>query len=158
MKSYIQEIEALIHDQKANTSSLQTILLSYNIPKIDHIKEDLLDIILNHIHSILKDHLITPEEKSTCEYLKKLFKIKEGDFYKYRRNEVEKILHIQFERIYKDQRINQAEALHKIDLQEIFDLSYDQMESFKLKSVLDALDSGANILDLDTTHNPNKPN
>ncbi len=103
---------------------------------------------------ILNDHIISGNEKFNVELLKKYFNIKEGDFYKIRYQEVEYILHRQFERIYQDNAVSKEEALGKVDLQDIFDLSYDQFEEFKEKEIRRALNQGADIAGLDASKFP----
>ena len=48
------------------------------------------------------------------------------------------------------------EAMMKIDLQRLFDLSYDQYLAFEQRAVEEALSNGANIEDLDTCYNYKK--
>lgn len=107
-----------------------------------------------YINLILNDHNITENEKNNIRLLKIYFKIKEGDFYNKRYNEVEDILHRQFERLYLDNKISESESIFNVELQEIFDLSYDQFDKFKEKEVRRALDSGIEITKLDTARIP----
>ncbi len=58
--------------------------------------------------------------------LKLLFRIEEGDFYIFKRKEVGELLASEMGRILDDRSVNKVEALHKVDLQRAFDLSYDQ--------------------------------
>ena len=80
-----------------------------------------------------------------------LFKIAEGDFYKLRYEEVNEILKEQLIRIYRDDnRIDQEESLHKVGLQELFSLSYDQFLQFANKEDILALEKGADSKDIDS--------
>jgi hypothetical protein len=151
---YIIDIAELIYNSELNRENIQKILDEHKIKKIDDIKEDLLDLLIVYINLILNDHIISTNEKYNVELLKKYFKIQEGDFYKYRYQEVEDILHRQFERIYLDNNVSKEEAIHHVDLQDLFNLGYDQFEEFKSNEIRRALDHGANILDLDTAKIP----
>lgn len=98
---------------------------------------------------ILDDHIVSESERFNIEILKKYFRIKEGDFYTHRYSEIENILHRQFERIYSDNDVNLEEAIHKVALQEVFDLSYDQFEEFKQNEISRAIEQGADATTLD---------
>jgi hypothetical protein len=156
LRDYIIDIAELIYNSELNRENIQKILDEHKIKKIDDIKEDLLDLLIVYINLILNDHIISTNEKYNVELLKKYFKIQEGDFYKYRYQEVEDILHRQFERIYLDNNVSKEEAIHHVDLQDLFNLGYDQFEEFKSNEIRRALDHGANIFDLDTARYPNE--
>lgn len=84
------------------------------------------------------------------------FDIEEGDFFKHRQHEVQRVLSRQFGRLYADGMVDKGEAVHNVYLQEIFGLSYDQFDAFKAEAVNNALKQGADITDLDTASNPPK--
>ena len=152
--NYISHIVELIYNEDLSVETLNAVLEKYNIKSIDVIKEELLDLILIYINLALNDHILSENEKKNIRLLKIYFKIKEGDFYKYRFSEVEEILQRQFERLYMDDKIDESEELHKVDLQEIFGLSYDQFDSFKAVEIIKALEKGADIGKLDTARFP----
>lgn len=154
LSGYLNEIAKLIHTCEFNRSILDKVLQKHGIRKVEDIKEELLDMLLAYINLVLKDHIITENEKRNVNLLKRLFKIKEGDFFNYRYYEIEEILNKQFQRIYYDDNIDKSEAIHKVELQEIFDLGYDQFEAFKEKEIKASLKRGANIENMDTTRNP----
>ena len=105
---------------------------------------------LAYINIVLDNNIITENEARNVKLLKKFFKVKEGDFYNYRHKQIESILNKQFERIYADNQIDTEEALHKVGLQELFDLSYDQFLNLIDKEVKAALQRGADPNELDT--------
>lgn len=147
---YISEIIERIYSNDFSKKSLDGILNRYAIVKIEDIKEELLDLLLVYINLILNDNLISEREAGNVRILKRVFKIKEGDFYHLRYYEVEDILSRQFERIYSDNKIDRAEAILKVELQELFGLSYDQFLELVDQEVEAALQRGANLSDLDT--------
>lgn len=155
---YISEIAGLIHDDNLSSKNLNKILNDYNIEQIQDIKEELLDLLLVYINLILNDHIIAENERKNLELFKIYFKIKEGDFYKLRYDDLQDIISRQFERLYHDHKIDYEEALHTGYLQGLFDLSYDQIDKFKEYYVRLALESGADITDLDTAKVPDKYN
>lgn len=154
LSDYVIDIAELIYNKNLDRKNIQEILEEHKIKKIEDIKEELLDLLIVYINLVLNDHLISSNEKYNVEVLKKYFKIEEGDFYKYRYQEVEDVLQRQFEKIYLDNVISKEEALHSVELQGLFDLSYDQFDKFKENEISKALGRGANIMDLDTVRSP----
>ena len=147
---YIKAISKNIISNILDKPSLEKILKEYNINKTEYIKEELLDLLLAYIKLILQDNFISEEELKNLKLLKRLFSIKEGDFYNYRYKQIEEILDRQFTLIYSDNEIDTQEALHKVGLQELFDLSYDQFLELVDKEVKAAIERGAKDDDLDT--------
>lgn len=147
---YINEIIELIYTCEFDRSHLDRILKDNNIRQIEDIKEELLDLLIVYINLILNDNAITENEARDLKILKRVFKIKEGDFYNHRKHEIKEVLNRQFERIYSDNRIDEEEALLKVGLQELFDLSYDQFIELVNFEVKAALYRGGDLYDLDT--------
>ena len=83
-------------------------------------------------------------------FLKRFFKILEVDFYSKKYHQIEEILNKQFEYMYQNNVIDTNEALQKVELQQLFDLSYDQFLELSRKAVKGAIERGANVIDLDT--------
>lgn len=150
-------INALANLGHLDRSGLQALQGSNEVVNLVDYKEALLDLILDYIGLALDDHILTTEEANTVLYLKRLFAIKEGDFYQLRYAQVKEVLHRQFERIYRDDdKISLEEATHKVALQDVFDLSYDQFLTFKEHEIRLALARGADIRNLDTAKLPKK--
>lgn len=125
-----------------------------NIRKIEDIKLETLDLLILYAHYILEDNVISNEKLEDFSFLKLLFKIKEGDFRKYKNIEIKEILKKQFIRAYSDQRIDNEEEMQSVNLQSLFDLSYDEFENLKKEEVINALLNGANPKDLDIAKIP----
>jgi hypothetical protein len=151
---YIIDIAELIYNSELNRENIQKVLEEHGIRKIEDVKEELMDLVIVYINLILNDNVISENEKYNVELLKKYFKIKEGDFYTKRYEEVEDILNRQFIKIYSDNNINMEEAIHNVDLQGLFNLSYDQFDKFKENEIRRAIEQGADITDLDTAKFP----
>ena len=149
-KEYIRQIATLVCNDNLDKQNFDKILSEYNFSHAEEIKEDVLDMLLAYINYILEDNFITENEAKNLNLLKRFFKVKEGDFYEYRYKEVEVILDKQFEFIYSDNKINTEEALHKVGLQELFDLGYDQFLELVDKEVKAAVERGANSDEIDT--------
>jgi hypothetical protein len=150
-KEYIREIALLVVNDELIRENIQKILAKYGYTLQD-IKNDLLDILISYTNTILEDNIITENEKRNFTFLKLYFNIKEGDFYRYKLYEIKNILHQQFEKLYLDNNISEEEAEYSFNLQDMFDLSYDQFDTLKEGEVKRALENGANILNLDTAN------
>src|SRR5690554_2510926 len=86
---YIIDIAELIYNSELDREKIQEVLDEHKIKHIEDIKEELIDLLTIYINLILNDHIISSNEKINVELLKKYFKIKEGDFYTYRYQEIE---------------------------------------------------------------------
>ena len=147
----VTEICNLIHSGNHDRIMIDKILAKNGIKKYKDLKEELIDVIILYINIIvLEDDLISENELKNIEILKNLFKIDEGDFYKFRYDEIKEIIRRQLYKMYIDKIVDSSEALQKVGLQELFDLSYDQF--LEIVNIEDqyALERGANIEDLDT--------
>lgn len=147
---HINEVIELIHTNELDSSNFEEILKKYRIKHVEDIKEEILDMLLVYINLVLNDGVITENEAGNIKLLKRFFKIHEGDFYNFRYDEAADVLHRQLGRIYFDNKIDDIEALHKVELQELFDLSYDQFLEFANEEDKAALQRGAELNDLDT--------
>jgi len=146
-----KDIARLICDNSLSTHSIQEVIRKYHLKSIIDIKEEMLDLILKYINIVLIDNKLSQKELTNVKILKTAFKIREYDFYRYRHHEIKEILYKQFVRIYRDDnKIDDIEALHKVDLQELFSLSYDQFLEFANDEDISALERGADVLNLDT--------
>lgn len=152
-KQYICEILKLLVDN-FELDVFNTILTKYNIQKIEDIKVECLDLLIAYADFILTDNIISENEIQDFSILKKVFRIKEGDFIKFKRFEVNEILKKEFIRIYSDNYIDKSEKLLNLNLQSLFDLSYDEFEHLKKDEVIFALIQGADPKDLDITRIP----
>lgn len=70
--------------------------------------------------------LISAPDAFDVQALKRIFRIREGEFLCYRVLDVWEILRKEFLRIYSDAFVDRKEELEKVNLQTLFDLSYDQ--------------------------------
>lgn len=117
--------------KKGNSTSrsdLKGVLNEHGINSLNKFKAKSLEIVLKYIKLSLSDNILTIEEKNNIRFLKLLFDIEEGEFKSNNIlfNEIKNIIKIQLELIYlEDYSIDNTEALHKVDLQEVFGLSYD---------------------------------
>jgi hypothetical protein len=153
-------IKQIVGELKGNTLNqqrLQQILLDNKLDGTEDIKPELIDLLLLYTNLVLNDHIITPKEYLNCKQLKILFNVRKGDFYRLRYEEIKEVIYKQLERIYRDDnKISDEEAIHKINLQGLFYLSYDQFLEFNEREIRIALEKGADIKDLDTVRYPLK--
>lgn len=152
----VKSIAHLIATSHLNETALKSALHENGIEKIGLLKFELLDLLISYIHIILDDHFISEKEGANFEILKRYFKIKEGDFFTFRRHQVEKILQRQFRIMFSDKKVDREEALQNVSLQRLFDLGYDQFELFKQREIALAIERGADISALDTATLPKR--
>ncbi len=150
LSDYVKQISSLIQNGNLNRQNFDNILSDHGISGVENIKPEILDMLLAYIDFIFRDNVITEDEAANFKQLKRFFKIKEGDFFKYRYANIDNILTRQFELIYSDNRIDNEEALHKVGLQELFDLGYDQFLDLINEEVVAAIKRGASPDELDT--------
>jgi hypothetical protein len=148
LPEYLKEICTLIKESTINREKIDVILASYNI-NYTTAKVDFLHLIFEYIKTSLEDDVLTDQEKENIHFLKLCFRIKPGEFYFHNKPDVENVLTSQLSRIYRDDFISEKEALLKVDLQEIFDLSFDQMNDYSKIEASVSVKKGANPKVLD---------
>jgi hypothetical protein len=112
-------------------------------------KIDFLHFIFEYIRIALNDDILSAEEKQVIGYFKRIFTIMPGDFISHTHNQVENVIKYHLLKMYSDNYITPEEALLKVDLQELFDLSFDQMNEYAKLEAVTSLKQGAAIGDLD---------
>lgn len=134
-----------LFSERPNTVTLNEKLKLYGT-NLNELKSESIDVILIYVLSILEDSILTADEMATLKDLKRYLRIKEGDFLKYHKeNIIQEIIYIQMQHILEDLKVDRTEALFKTDLQQLFDLSYDQFLQFERKAIEEALNKGADI-------------
>lgn len=148
LAEYLQKICFDIVSKPITRKDVDEILVSYNVNS-SLAKVDFINLIFEYVRDALEDNVLTATEKENIKFLKLLFRIQEGDFYLHNEVDVKASIALQMTRIYQDSFISDEEALLKVDLQEIFDLSFDQMNEYSkgLANVL--IKEGADPLRLD---------
>lgn len=152
-KEYIIEFSKLLIDS-FELNSFNLILEKYGIQRIEDIKLESLGFLISYADFILKDGIISESEIQDFSILKRVFRIKEGDFMKFKNFEINEILKKEFIRIYSDNFVDEKEQLMNLNLQSLFDLSYDEFEDIKKEEVIFSLMQGANPKDLDIAKIP----
>ena len=146
------EILQTIIDGKWTSIRHQNILATYKVRSNSvAFKEETLDVALQYARICLEDDAISEKETKAMYMLKRLLGIEEGDFYKYgKKDDVQGILTAQLLKLYDDGEISTEEALHKVDLQGLFNLSYEEFEDVVREIAQAAHDKGADYAKLDT--------
>jgi hypothetical protein len=148
LSGYLKEVCLQIAEKTLNKKVLGEILTNTGVN--DSIaKVDLIHLILEYIKIALQDNILTQSEKEDIKLLKLWFGIQPGDFYFHSKHNIENIITRQLSRIYQDNYITDEEALFKVDLQEIFDFSFDQMNDYSKTEAALSVQQGADPKDLD---------
>lgn len=120
------EIADLLASDDFSKATFDELCSELGVQQSPPSKEELLDLLLFYIKLCLKDHKLTPDEMLTIRQLKIIFRVKETDLYKLKRENVKELLTIEISRVLNDKMVDQSEALHQVDIQRALDLSYDQ--------------------------------
>lgn len=141
LPEYLQTICNLIVNDEINIERVNQTLkyhdVNYAIAKVEFVK-----IIIIFIKSALEDSILTTREKDDILFLKRVLKIQPGDFLMHAGKEVEAIIYYQLSKIYGDNFINTDEALLKVHMQELFDLSFDKMNDYSKFEAASAIKQG----------------
>lgn len=81
---------------------------------------------LHGIRKAVEDHSLSPSEMQELRHLARLLRLSEGDLLVDHRGEVSELLAEELGRLLEDHSIDPNEALHKVKLQELLGLGYDQ--------------------------------
>ena len=148
LSDYLREICSAIVTKSISKESIDEILkrksINYSIAKVDF-----LHLIIEYIKNILEDDILTVTEKENVKFLKVIFRIQPGDFYCHNKADIEATIAFQLSKIYQDNCISDDEALLKVDLQEIFDLSFDQMNDYAKVEAAISIQKGTDPKSLD---------
>jgi len=101
-------------------------------------RKSVLDLLLECLGTLLKDRPLSKAELAIIRDIKKHLDIREGDFFRYRPAEIAGLLAGELERILEDLTIDSKEDLYQVELQAVFDLSYDQYLSLARRAFEDA--------------------
>jgi hypothetical protein len=145
---HIRQIMSKISEGKITISEVEQSCLDFNTNN-SIAKVNFLHFIFEYVRIALRDDILSSEEKEVIGYFKRIFKIIPGDFMFHTNEQVENVIKYQLSQMYSDNNITSEEALLKIDLQELFDLSFDQMNEYSKSEATTSLKQGADIGDLD---------
>ena len=147
---HMQEVLRLFVHGNTPSFEIRETLKKRNVG-VEDLHNEAINVIFDFVNLILDDHIITKQEMDELRKLKMILHIKEGDFIAaHKEEDIEKILHKEFKLIYSDKAVDKNEAAMKVDLQELFGLSYDQFLFFEQEVVEYALKQGADVTNLDT--------
>jgi len=148
LSGYLKEVCLHITEKTFSKTVLEEILINNGV---NHsiAKVDLIHLIFEYVKIALEDNILTVNEKQDIKLLKLWFGIQAGDFYFHNSSAVENIITYQLSKIYRDNFITEEEALLKVDLQEIFDLSFDQMNDYAKTEASLSIQQGADPKNLD---------
>lgn len=124
--SAVGAVTELIAEDRLDGITLGEVVAHYRVETSAHFRDGLLDLVIRAAREALRDHCLTREEVESIRLLKIALRIQAGDFYRYRRAAIADLLLGEVQRLLEDDRIDETEALYQVELQALFDLSYDQ--------------------------------
>ena len=148
LPDYLDKICHLISQGIASREQAARVIESYKVnPEVAKI--EFLHLVFAYIKIALEDDVLTPEEKNDIKFLKVLFRIQPGEFLFNNKFDVEETIRYHLAKIYKDDFVSEDEAELKSGLQEIFDLSFDEMNDYAKSEAADAIRRGTDVKELD---------
>jgi len=157
----INEIASQIESKGTGTTRKEclAILNKNGFKTLQSFKINSLKLIVATAKVSLKDSIISEDEIKSIRFLKLLLDIKEGDFMKDNAiaKEVSIIIKNQVELMFSnDEKIDTNESIQKVNLQEIFGLSYDEFAEITNEAAIAAWDRGSDLINLDTYFDGNE--
>ena len=129
----------LFENGQTNPVLLKNTLQQYGV-KVQDLHDEAIVMLFAVVDIILDDNVLTKDEMDMLRLLKMFLKIKEGDIARSgREQDIARVLSRQLERMYSDGLVDGGEDLMKVDLQELFDLSYDQFLKYDTDASKNAL-------------------
>src|SRR5688572_3563894 len=122
---YLDEILTAIRLGHYQSKVLDEIFSRYDINE-SIAKIDFINAIFEYIKFLLEEHKLTEDVKEGIRYLKLALHILPGEIYFHKQDDVERLIRYQLTKIYEDGLVSGDEAILKIELQELFDLNFDQ--------------------------------
>ena len=148
LPDYLDKICHLISQGIPSREQAARVIESYKVnPEVAKI--EFLHLVFAYIKIALEDDVLTPEEKNDIKFLKVLFRIQQGEFLFNNKFDVEETIRYHLAKIYKDDFVSEDEAELKSGLQEIFDLSFDEMNDYAKSEAAEAIRRGTDVKDLD---------
>lgn len=95
-------------------------------------KHEVTEFLVSAIRNAVDDHVLSDLEVQELRHVSRLLRIEEGEVLVHHRDDVSEFLGQELERLFEDIRIDPAEAIHKVKLQELFGLSYDEFLSLTI--------------------------
>lgn len=95
----------------------------------DEQKRGVTAFLVSAIQHAVGDHALSDTEMRELRHVSRLLRIEEGEVLAHHPEEVSQFLGQELERLFEDARIDAQEAIHKVKLQELLGLSYDEFLS-----------------------------
>src|SRR5690606_157803 len=96
----------LSKNSKLYRSEIDQVLNEFHSGGYEGSKDGYPDLGFEYLNRVLEDGLIEEDEYTNATLLKRIFRIREGDFYKFRFDEVKQIILKQLFRIYSGNRVD----------------------------------------------------
>jgi hypothetical protein len=95
-------------------------------------KREVTAFLVSAIQHAVEDHALSDTEMQELRHVSRLLRVEEGEVLAQHPDEVSQFLGQELERLLEDARIDAHEAIHKVKLQELLGLSYDEFLSLTI--------------------------
>lgn len=124
LSELLSEIFRLFQNNNFSSQKLDELLDYYNVSH-HQLEFEIINFITAFCETILDDQQIDKSEIENLTFVKMTFKIKEGELYRNKKDEIDQIIRRQFLKINEDAIISDDEEIFSLEMQGLFDLSYD---------------------------------
>lgn len=123
----IGELAALLATEDADVGTVTSLHRKHGVAGEEWFRKQLLDLALEYLDGRLALGAMHHTALVEFEYLKRLLRIRPGDFGALRPVEVSRVINGQLERFLADGELDRSEEMAFVEWQAAFDLSYDQL-------------------------------
>jgi hypothetical protein len=122
----IGEVLALLSAGVYDFDALEELIRRHGVRREEWFRTQVLDLLIGYVMHAAQDGRLTDEQIENTRTLRRFLGVQQGEFGALRPAEVSNILQGQLEIILFDGRIDSSEDLYQVELQALFDLSYDE--------------------------------
>jgi hypothetical protein len=123
------EVVAWLASGELDPTEFGAIVSRHGVGRERWFRDDMLDLVIEYARYRLGTRLLTLDDITDIQLLKRGLHVHEGEFFDHRPAEVSAFIQLMLDAILADERVDHFEELHLVSVQAAFDLSYDQFLS-----------------------------
>jgi hypothetical protein len=123
------EVALWLSSGELDPSRFTAIVARHGVSREPWFRAGMLDLLLDYARERLSQGLLTIDDITDIQMLKRALHVSEGEFVDHRPAEVSAFLQLALDGILADDRIDEYEERYLVTVQAAFDLSYDQFLS-----------------------------
>jgi len=132
---------SLLAAGERNRTAFRSLTDEFEVGRDEWFRKNVLDLVLGFIEHVLNGGSPAHPDIQAIEELKAFVDIREGEFIQQRPVEISAILTQHLEAILDDLTIDSREDLQQVELQSVFDVSYDQYLALTRRPIESAMET-----------------